>query len=76
LRLIHRTTRRFDLTEAGTLYYARCRRIIEEALLAHEQLSDMLRKPTCSEEMAGRECLGMNTQQEAPARGASWGWGV
>jgi len=45
LRLIHRTTRRFELTEAGALYYERCRRIIEEATLAHEQLSDMLEKP-------------------------------
>ena len=28
LRLFHRTTRRVELTEAGQLYYERCRRIV------------------------------------------------
>lgn len=46
LRLLHRTTRRIELTEAGQIYYERCRRIVDEARLAHEQLGDLLAKPT------------------------------
>ncbi|CAI0940907.1 LysR family transcriptional regulator [Serratia ficaria] len=46
LRLLHRTTRKIELTEAGIIYYDRCRRIIEEARLAHEQLGEMLAQPT------------------------------
>ena len=46
LRLFHRTTRRVELTEAGRLYYDRCRRITDEARLAHEELSGMVRQPT------------------------------
>jgi len=46
LRLIHRTTRRFELTEAGRLYYERCLHVIEEADLANEQLRGMLEKPS------------------------------
>ena len=46
LRLLHRTTRRVELTEAGQLYYERCRRIVDEARIAHEQLGEMLAQPT------------------------------
>lgn len=46
LRLLHRTTRRLELTEAGRLYYERCRRIVDEARLAHEQLGGMLAQPS------------------------------
>lgn len=46
LRLLHRTTRKLELTEAGQLYYERCRRIVDEARLAHEQLGEMLAQPT------------------------------
>jgi len=46
LRLLHRTTRRVELTEAGQLYYERCRRIVEEARLAHEQLGEMQAQPS------------------------------
>jgi DNA-binding transcriptional LysR family regulator len=45
LRLLHRTTRRIELTEAGQLYFERCKRIVEEARLAHEQLGEMLAQP-------------------------------
>lgn len=45
LRLLHRTTRRMELTEAGRIYFERCRRIVDEARLAHEQLGDMLAQP-------------------------------
>lgn len=46
LRLFNRTTRRVELTEAGQTYYDRCRRIIDEARLAHEELSGMVSQPT------------------------------
>lgn len=46
LRLLHRTTRRVELTEAGQLYYERCRRIVEEARLAHEQLGALQTQPS------------------------------
>lgn len=45
LRLLHRTTRKVELTEAGQIYYERCKRIVDEARLAHEQLGDMLEHP-------------------------------
>lgn len=45
LRLLHRTTRKIELTEAGQLYFERSRRIVEEARLAHEQLGEMLAQP-------------------------------
>jgi DNA-binding transcriptional LysR family regulator len=46
LRLLHRTTRKIELTEAGLLYFERCQRIVDEARLAHEQLGEMLAQPT------------------------------
>ncbi|MGE7958304.1 LysR family transcriptional regulator [Pseudomonas sp. NPDC089530] len=46
LRLLHRTTRKIELTEAGQLYFERCKRIVDEARLAHEQLGQMLAQPS------------------------------
>lgn len=46
LRLLNRTTRKIDLTEAGLIYFERCKRIVEEANLAHEQLGEMLAQPS------------------------------
>ncbi len=46
LRLLHRTTRRIEPTEAGRLYYERSKRIVEEARLVHEQLGNMLARPS------------------------------
>lgn len=46
LRLLHRTTRRIELTEAGQVYFERCKRIVDEARLAHEQLGEMLAQPS------------------------------
>lgn len=46
LRLLHRTTRRLELTEAGQLYYERSRRIVEEARQAHEALGDLATRPS------------------------------
>lgn len=46
LRLLHRTTRKIELTEAGQLYFERCKRIVDEARLAHEQLGEMVAQPS------------------------------
>lgn len=46
LRLLHRTTRKIELTEAGQIYFDRCKRIVDEAKLAHEQLGEMLAQPS------------------------------
>lgn len=46
LRLLHRTTRKIELTEAGKIYFERCKRIVDEAKLAHEQLGEILAQPT------------------------------
>lgn len=46
LRLLHRTTRKIELTEAGQVYFERCKRIVDEARLAHEQLGHMLAQPS------------------------------
>ncbi|GLQ44486.1 transcriptional regulator [Dyella nitratireducens] len=46
LRLLHRTTRKVELTEAGRIYFERCKRIVDEARLAHEQLGEMLAQPS------------------------------
>lgn len=46
LRLLHRTTRKIELTEAGKIYFDRCKRIVDEARLAHEQLTEMLDRPS------------------------------
>lgn len=40
LRLLNRTTRRVDVTEAGAAYYAKCAHLVEEARVAHEDLLD------------------------------------
>ncbi|MEC5342924.1 LysR family transcriptional regulator [Brenneria populi] len=45
LRLLHRTTRKIELTEAGQIYFERCKRIVDEARLAHEQLGELLAQP-------------------------------
>ncbi|MCP5244383.1 MAG: LysR family transcriptional regulator [Burkholderiales bacterium] len=46
LRLLHRTTRKIELTEAGQLYFERCKWIVDEARLAHEQLGGLLAQPS------------------------------
>lgn len=43
--LLHRTTRRIDLTEAGQVYYAQCKQIVEAAERAQHQLRDMAGTP-------------------------------
>lgn len=46
LRLFNRTTRRVELTESGHRYFERCRRILQDAQLAHEELADMQARPS------------------------------
>lgn len=45
LRLFNRTTRLVELTESGKLYYDRCRRIVEEAEIAHQEMETRLTHP-------------------------------
>lgn len=45
MKLLNRSTRRIDLTEAGLTYYERCRPLIEEARVAHDHLLDMAAQP-------------------------------
>jgi DNA-binding transcriptional LysR family regulator len=45
VRLLNRTTRSIELTEAGALYYERCRDIVEAARLAHEDLGETAATP-------------------------------
>ncbi|MFL9923085.1 LysR family transcriptional regulator [Herbaspirillum lusitanum] len=46
LRLLHRSTRKVELTEAGEVYFKRCQSIVEEARIAHEALLDLAERPT------------------------------
>jgi DNA-binding transcriptional LysR family regulator len=46
LRLLHRSTRKVELTEAGVVYFARCQSIVEEARMAHEALLDVAERPS------------------------------
>jgi len=46
LRLLNRTTRKIELTEAGRIYFERCKRIVDEARIAHEQLGELLAQPS------------------------------
>jgi len=46
IRLLKRSTRRIELTEAGQIYYERCRRIVEEAQQANDELSGFNEKPS------------------------------
>ncbi|WP_459615772.1 LysR family transcriptional regulator [Bordetella sp. 2513F-2] len=45
MRLLSRTTRRIALTEAGRLYFERCRNLIEQALDAQDVLRDHGMRP-------------------------------
>lgn len=46
LRLLNRTTRSVELTQAGEHYYLRCRGIVAEAQQAHESLKALTENPT------------------------------
>lgn len=44
-RLLHRTTRRQQLTEVGRLYYARCKSVLSEVELAEASASELQASP-------------------------------
>jgi len=46
LRLLNRSTRRVELTDAGRVYFERCRRIVAQAEIAHEELRAQLETPS------------------------------
>lgn len=46
VRLLSRTTRKVELTDAGRLYFERCRRIIAAAQVAHEELQNLAETPS------------------------------
>ncbi|WP_266156296.1 LysR family transcriptional regulator [Dyella silvatica] len=46
LRLLHRSTRKVELTEAGEVYFKRCQSIVEEARIAHESLLEVVERPS------------------------------
>ncbi|MBU3738174.1 MAG: LysR family transcriptional regulator [Rhodoferax sp.] len=41
-RLLNRTTRKVEATEEGMAYYQRCKHLVDEATLAHEEISDAI----------------------------------
>nr|WP_295782759.1 LysR family transcriptional regulator [Rhodoferax sp.] len=41
-RLLNRTTRKVETTEEGATYFRRCKHLVEEATLAHEEISDTI----------------------------------
>jgi DNA-binding transcriptional LysR family regulator len=45
VKLLHRSTRRLGLTEAGALFYEHCARIVQEAQLAEERLTRTQSEP-------------------------------
>ena len=45
-KLLHRPTRKVSITEAGTLYYQRCRQLLNDLQEAEHALSDLHSKPT------------------------------
>ncbi len=45
LRLLNRTTRSIEPTEAGQIYFERASRIVDEARIAHEELGEMVARP-------------------------------
>lgn len=46
LRLFNRSTRRVELTEGGRLYFDNCKRILQEAELARQELIDLQAQPS------------------------------
>lgn len=46
LQLLHRSTRKVELTAAGEVYFKRCQSIVEEARIAHESLLDVVERPS------------------------------
>jgi DNA-binding transcriptional LysR family regulator len=45
VRLLNRSTRKIELTEAGAVYFERCQNVVAEARIAHEQLLEVTQQP-------------------------------
>ncbi|MBV6305336.1 LysR family transcriptional regulator [Candidimonas humi] len=45
VRLLNRSTRKIELTEAGGVYFERCQHVVAEARIAHEQLLEVAQQP-------------------------------
>src|SRR3546814_11046772 len=45
VRLLNRSTRKVELTEAGAVYFERCQHVIAEARIAPEWLDEMAQRP-------------------------------
>jgi len=45
VKLLHRSTRRLNVTEAGALFYEHCARIVQEAQAAEERLTHTQKEP-------------------------------
>lgn len=46
VHLLHRSTRRLELTEVGQIYYDQCRKLVEGAVLANAELKDRTENPS------------------------------
>ncbi len=46
LQLLHRTTRRMELTESGRVYHERCTHILQQVDVTHEELAQLKSRPT------------------------------
>ena len=63
IRLLHRTTRRLNLTEAGEIYLAGCRQMVEAAEAANQQLGQFSKEPsgtlriTCAHDFAASQLV-------------------
>lgn len=45
-KLLHRTTRKVSISEAGTLYYQHCRQLLDDLVNAEQAISGLQSKPT------------------------------
>lgn len=45
VRLLKRSTRKVELSEAGCVYFERCRHVVAEARIAHEELVEATQQP-------------------------------
>lgn len=59
VRLLNRTTRSLSLTEVGHSYFKSCARIVAEAELATQQISELQEEPIGTLKIAGPVSLGM-----------------
>ena len=64
-RLLHRTTRRLNLTEAGEIYLTGCRQMVEAADAANQQVGQFSREPsgtlriTCADNIAASQLVSL-----------------